>query len=81
LVLYENLIPAFTSIDKLVNKRVITEAQPGQPECWAEIAFEHDSKRRFKRLCRVYNTMVILSIVKRISHVAGDDGRWALSHN
>jgi len=58
-------IYSFTSIDKLVNKRVITEAQPGQPvECWVEIAFEHDSKHRFKFMPCMYTIMVILSIVK-----------------
>lgn len=81
-VLYERFTPAFASIDKLVNKRAITEVQPGQPvECWVEVAFEHDNKRyRFKRLCRAYNNGDIEHSKSELyPYVAGDDGRWALS--
>ncbi len=81
-VLYEKFTPAFASVDKLVNKRAITEAQPGQPvECWVEVAFEHDSKRyRFKRLCRAYNNGGIEHSKSELyPYVAGDDGRWTLS--
>lgn len=83
-VLYEKFTPAFASVDKLVNKRAITEAQPGQPvECWVEVAFEHDSKRyRFKRLCRAYNNGGIEHSKSELyPYVAGDDGRWTLSQH
>jgi len=81
-VLYEKFTAAFASVDKLVNKRAITEAQPGKPvECWVEVAFEHDSKRyRFKRLCRAYNNSdVEHSKSELYPYIAGDDGRWLLS--
>lgn len=81
-VLYEKFTAAFAVEDKLVNKRAITEAQPGKPvECWVEVAFEHDSKRyRFKRLCRVYNNGDIEHSKSELyPYVAGDDGRWLLS--
>lgn len=81
-VLYEKFTAAFAVEDKLVNKRAITEAQPGKPvECWVEVAFEHDSKRyRFKRLCRVYNNGDIEHSKSELYlYVAGDDGRWLLS--
>lgn len=83
-VLYEKFTPAFGSVNKLVNKRAITEAQPGQPvECWVEVAFEHDSKRyRFKRLCRAYNNGGIEHSKSELyPYVAGDDGRWTLSQH
>jgi len=81
-VLYEKFTAAFASVDKLVNKRAITEAKPGKPvECWVEVAFEHDSKRyRFKRLCRAYNNGdVEHSKSELYPYIAGDDGRWLLS--
>lgn len=80
-VLYEKFSEAFASIGKLVNKRAITEAQPGEPvECWVEVAFEHDSKRyRVKRLCRAYKGETIEHSKSELSlYVAGDDGRWLL---
>lgn len=83
-VLYEKFTPAFGSVDKLVNIRAITEAQPGQPiECWVEVAFEHDSKRyRFKRLCRAYNNGGIEHSKSELyPYVVGDDGRWTLSQH
>lgn len=81
-VFYERFTAAFAAADKLVNKRAITEAQPGQPvECWVEVAFEHDSKRyRFKRLCRVYRNGEIIEHgdSEMYTYVSGDDGRWSL---
>jgi DNA sulfur modification protein DndD len=78
-VLYEKFSAAFAAVDKLVNKRAITEAQPGEPvECWVEVAFEHDSKRyQAKRLCRVYKGQTIEHSKSELYMlVAGDDGRW-----
>lgn len=78
-VLYEKFSAAFASVDKLVNKRAITEAQPGEPvECWVEVAFEHNSKRyQAKRLCRVYKGETIEhSKTELYMLIAGDDGRW-----
>lgn len=78
-VLYEKFSAAFAAEDKLVNKRAITEAQPGEPvECWVEVAFEHDSKRyQAKRLCRAYKGETIEHSKSELYMlVAGDDGRW-----
>ncbi len=81
-VLYEKFSAAFASVDKLVNKRAITEAEPGEPvECWVEVAFEHDSKRYLaKRLCRAYKgeTGVEHGKSELYLQIAGDDGRWLL---
>ena len=80
-VLYEKFSAAFAAEDKLVNKRAITQAQPGEPvECWVEVAFEHDSKHyRVKRLCRAYKGETIEhSKSELFLYIAGDDGRWSL---
>jgi len=81
-VLYEKFSAAFASADKLVNKRAITEAAPGEPvECWVEVAFEHDSKRyQVKRLCRAYKNGTGIEHGKSELYlqIAGDDGRWLL---
>lgn len=81
-VLYEKFSAAFASVDKLVNKRAITEAEPGEPvECWVEVAFEHDSKRyQAKRLCRAYKgeSGVEHGKSELYLQIAGDDGRWSL---
>jgi len=81
-VLYEKFSAAFASVDKLVNKRAITEAELGEPvECWVEVAFEHDSKRyQAKRLCRAYNSETGIEHGKSELYlqIAGDDGRWLL---
>lgn len=79
-VLYEKFSSAFAAEDQLVNKRAISEAQPGNPvDCWVEIAFEHDSKHyQVKRLCRAYKNQKSAenpSSELRMQ-VAGDDGRW-----
>lgn len=79
-VLYEKFSSAFAAEDQLVNKRAISEAQPGNPvDCWVEIAFEHDSKHyQVKRLCRAYKNQKTAenpSSELRMQ-VAGDDGRW-----
>ncbi|NER36877.1 MAG: AAA family ATPase [Oscillatoria sp. SIO1A7] len=79
-VLYEKFSSAFAAEDQLVNKRAISEVQPGNPvECWVEIAFEHDSKHyQVKRLCRAYKNQKTAenpSSELRMQ-VAGDDGRW-----
>lgn len=80
-VMYEKFTAAFASVDRLVNKRAITQAQPGEPvECWVQVAFEHESKRyRVKRLCRAYKGETIEHSKSELSlYVAGDDGRWLL---
>lgn len=79
-VLYERFTAAFAAEDKLVNKRALTQAQPGEPvECWVEVAFEHDSKRyRVKRLCRAYKGDIEHSKSELSLYIAGDDGRWSL---
>ena len=79
-VLYEKFTAAFAAEDKLVNKRALTQAQPGEPvECWVEVAFEHDSKLyRVKRLCRAYKGDIDHSKSELSLYIAGDDGRWSL---
>jgi len=81
-VLYEKFSAAFASVDKLVNKRAIIEAELGEPvECWVEVTFEHDSKRyQAKRLCRAYNREIGVEHGKSELYlqIAGDDGRWLL---
>ena len=79
-VLYEKFSSAFAAEDQLVNKRAISEAQPGNPvDCWVEIAFEHDSKHyQVKRLCRAYKNQKTAENPNSElrMQVAGDDGRW-----
>ena len=79
-VLYEKFTAAFAAEQKLVNKRALTQAQPGEPvECWVEVAFEHNSKQyRVKRLCRAYKGEIEHSKSELFLHIAGDDGRWTL---
>ncbi len=79
-VLYERFTAAFAAEDKLVNKRALTQAQPGAPvECWVEVAFEHDNKLyRVKRLCRAYKGDIDHSKSELSLYIAGDDGRWSL---
>ena len=79
-VLYEKFTAAFAAEQKLVNKRALTQAQPGEPvECWVEVAFEHNSKQyRVKRLCRAYKGEIEHSKSELFLHIAGDDGRWSL---
>jgi len=80
-VLYEKFSAAFAVEGRLVNKRAINQAQPGEPvECWVEVAFEHSNKLyRIKRLCRGYKgTTVEQSKSELFLYVAGDDGRWLL---
>ncbi len=81
-VLYEKFSAAFASVDKLVNKRAISEAEPGEPvECWVEVTFEHDSKRyQAKRLSRAYKGEAGVEHGKSELYlqIAGDDGRWLL---
>ncbi len=79
-VLYEKFSAAFASIEQLVNKRAIAEAQIGQAvECWVEVAWEHDNKRyNVKRQCRVYKNATDIDVGKTelLMQVSGDDGRW-----
>ncbi len=80
-VLYEQFSAAFAGPDRLVNKRAITEAKPGEPvACWAQLVFEHDSKRyQAKRLIRAYNTSTGIThgSSELFMTIAGDDGRWS----
>lgn len=79
-VLYEKFSAAFASVEQLVNKRAIAEANIGQAvECWVEVLWEHDNKRyRVKRECRVYKNETDFDAGKTqlFMQVAGDDGRW-----
>jgi DNA sulfur modification protein DndD len=79
-VLYEKFSAAFASIEQLVNKRAIAEAQKGQPvECWVEIGWEHEGKRyRVKRACRGYKNENDFDAGKTqlTMWVGGDDGKW-----
>ncbi|MDM9381434.1 AAA family ATPase [Chlorogloeopsis sp. ULAP01] len=81
-VLYEKFSAAFASVEQLVNKRAVAEANFGQPvECWVEIAWEHDGIRyRVKREFRVYKNSTEFEIgeTKLYLQFAGDDGRWNL---
>ncbi len=80
-VLYEQFSAAFAGPDRLVNKRAITEAKPGEPvACWVQLVFEHDSKRyQAKRLIRAYNTSTGIAhgSSELFMTIAGDDGRWS----
>ncbi|MCT7996932.1 AAA family ATPase [Laspinema olomoucense] len=80
-VLYEQFSAAFAGPDRLVNKRAITEAKPGEPvACWVQLVFEHDSKRyQAKRLIRAYNTQTGIThgSSELFMTIAGDDGRWS----
>ncbi len=79
-VLYEKFSAAFASIEQLVNKRAIAEAQKGQVvECWVEIGWEHEGKRyRVKRACRGYKNENDFDAGKTqlTMWVGGDDGKW-----
>jgi DNA sulfur modification protein DndD len=81
-VLYEKFSAAFSSEDKLVNKRAIAEAPLGEAvDCWVELGFEHQNKRyQAKRLCRAYKTEVGVEQGQSELYlqIAGDDGRWLL---
>ncbi|WP_250121223.1 AAA family ATPase [Chroococcidiopsis sp. CCMEE 29] len=81
-VLYEKFSAAFASVEQLVNKRAIAEAQLGDAiECWVEVGWEHDGKRYLaKRMCRVYKNETDFDAGKSelYMQVAGDDGRWYL---
>ncbi|MGC9525602.1 MAG: AAA family ATPase [Limnospira sp.] len=81
-VLYEKFSAAFAASGQLVNKRSLAEAEPGKAVgCWAEIIFEHDSKRYLvKRVCRAYKQdgEIEQSPSELYMQVAGDDGRWNL---
>lgn len=79
-VLYDKFSAAFASIEQLVNKRAIAEAQKGQTiECWVEIGWEHEGKRyRVKRACRGYKNENDFDAGKTqlTMWVGGDDGKW-----
>ncbi|MBN4003514.1 AAA family ATPase [Nostoc sp. LPT] len=79
-VLYDKFSAAFTSIEQLVNKRAIAEAQKGQAvECWVEIGWEHEGKRyRVKRACRGYKNEGDFDAGKTqlTMWVGADDGKW-----
>ncbi|QHG18281.1 AAA family ATPase [Nostoc sp. ATCC 53789] len=79
-VLYEKFSAAFASIEQLVNKRAIAEAQKGQAvECWVEIGWEHEGKRyRVKRACRGYKNESDFDAGKTqlTMWVGADDGKW-----
>jgi DNA sulfur modification protein DndD len=81
-VLYDRFSAAFAASEYLVNKRAITESEPGKPVlCWVEIVFEHDSKRyQLKRVCRAYknNKDIEQTPSELYMQVAGDDGRWTI---
>lgn len=81
-VLYEKFSAAFSVSEHLVNKRSLTEAEPGKAVgCWVEIIFEHDHKRyQIKRVCRAYKQQgeIEQSDSELYMQVAGDDGRWTL---
>lgn len=81
-VLYEKFSTAFSSEDRLVNKRAIAESEPEQPvPCWVEVIFEHDRKRyQAKRRCRAYKTRSGIEQGKSelFLQVAGENGRWSL---
>jgi DNA sulfur modification protein DndD len=80
-VLYKQFTAAFSSADRLINHRAITEAPLGKSvECWVEIEFEHDKKRyQVKRKCYAYqnkNETIEYSKSQLFMLIAGDDGRW-----
>jgi DNA sulfur modification protein DndD len=80
-VLYERFTEAFASPEWLVNKRAITEVKTGVSiECWAEVNFEHESKRyQVKRKCFVYediNGKIQYGQNSFFMLYAGDDGSW-----
>lgn len=81
-VLYEKFSTAFSSEERLVNKRAIAETEPEQPvPCWVEVIFEHDRKRyQAKRHCRAYKTPSGIEQGKSqlLLQVAGENGRWSL---
>lgn len=78
--LYGKFSPAFAAEEQLVNKRALAEAEMGKAVgCWAEIVFEHDSKRyQARRVCRAYKSENSVEHIKGelFLQVAKDDGRW-----
>ncbi len=81
-VLYEKFSTAFSSEERLVNKRAIAESEPEQPvQCWVDVVFEHDRKRyQAKRRCRAYKSKLGIEQGKSelLLQVAGENGRWFL---
>ncbi|MDJ1172414.1 AAA family ATPase [Roseofilum sp. BLCC_M154] len=81
--LYERFTAAFAAPDQLVNKRALSEVEPGKPvKCSVELQFEHDHQRyRVERLCRAYNRekTVEYGPTECSLWVSGDDGRWQLT--
>ncbi|MGB3239452.1 MAG: AAA family ATPase [Geitlerinemataceae cyanobacterium] len=81
-VLYEKFSTAFSSEERLVNKRAIAEAEAEQPvQCWVDVVFEHDRKRyQAKRRCRAYKSKLGIEQGKSelLLQVAGENGRWFL---
>ena len=79
-VLYRRFSPAFAAEEQLVNKRALAEAEMGKAVgCWAELVFEHDSKRyQARRVCRAYKSENTVEYIKDelFLQVAKDDGRW-----
>ncbi|MBE9095920.1 AAA family ATPase [Tychonema sp. LEGE 07203] len=79
-VLYGKFSAAFAAEEQLVNKRALAEAEMGKAVgCWAEIVFEHDSKRyQARRVCRAYKSENSVEHIKGelFLQVAKDDGRW-----
>ncbi|PSF36188.1 ATP-binding protein [Aphanothece hegewaldii CCALA 016] len=80
-VLYEKFTAAFASPELLINKRAITEVSLGTSvECYAEIIFEHESKRyQVKRRCFVYrdnNGQIQYGQNQFFMLIAADDGCW-----
>ncbi|MEG4012699.1 MULTISPECIES: AAA family ATPase [unclassified Microcoleus] len=79
-VLYGKFSTAFAAEEQLVNKRALAEAEMGKAVgCWAEVVFEHDSKRyQARRVCRAYKSENGVEHIKGelFLQVAKDDGRW-----
>jgi DNA sulfur modification protein DndD len=80
-VLFEKFTAAFASPELLINKRAITEVNLGTSvECWAEIIFEHESKRyQVKRRCFVYrdkDNKIQYGQSQFFMLIAADDGCW-----
>lgn len=80
-VLYQQFTAAFASPEALINKRAITEVSLGTSvECYAEITFEHESKRyQVKRRCYVYrdqDNKIQYGQHQFFMLIAADDGCW-----
>ncbi|PSB02520.1 AAA family ATPase [Merismopedia glauca] len=82
-VLYEKFTAAFASVEQLVNKRAIAEANLNSSiECWVEVTWEHDNKRYLaRRFCRAYKTETDYEVGKtQLSlYFAADDGKWIIT--